>query len=202
NPILACLGLAPTCGIGNLDEIVPKLRLLAAARLRAPVESIKVTLVAHHALEPFAFGQSGELPPWFMRVERDGQDVTGLLDGEALLRATYPITEGVAGHYLTAGSAVRLILALLDEDETFLHAPAPGGLPGGYPVYAGRSGVRAAPIAGLSLAEGIERIEPSGTVIFRQSTVEASRSILGYPCNSLRPEEAEDRAQELIERFR
>jgi len=214
NPILACLGLAPTCGIGNLDEIVPKLRLLAAARLRAPVESIKVTLVAHHALEPFAFGQSGELPPWFMRVERDGQDVTGLLDGEALLRATYPITEGVAGHYLTAGSAVRLILALLDEDETFLHAPAPGGLPGGYPVYAGRSGVRAAPIAGLSLAEaiqinershpfdGIERIEPSGTVIFRQSTVEASRSILGYPCNPLRPEEAEDRAQELIERFR
>lgn len=213
NPVLACLGLAPTCGIGNLDEIVPKLRLLAAARLQAPVATIKVSLVAHHALEPHAFGEPGELPPWFMRVARDGQDVTELLDGEALLRASYPITEGVAGHFLTAGSAVRLIQALLEEDETFLHAPAPGGLPGGYPVLVGRSGVRPAPIAGLSLEEaiqinkrshpfdGIERIEPDGTVTFRPSTIEASRSVLGYPCDPLRPGEAEDRALELMERF-
>lgn len=51
NCVLGRLGLAPTCGIGNLDEVVPKVRLLAAERLGVPLGSVRVLLVAHHALE-------------------------------------------------------------------------------------------------------------------------------------------------------
>ena len=36
NCVLGRVGLAPACGVGNLDEIVPKVRHLAAVRLGAP----------------------------------------------------------------------------------------------------------------------------------------------------------------------
>src|SRR5579859_4636399 len=55
NAILDKIGLAPSCGVGNVDEMAAKVRWLAAERLSQPVQSLKVQLVAHHALEPFAF---------------------------------------------------------------------------------------------------------------------------------------------------
>jgi len=73
NCVLGRLSLAPTCGVGNLDEIVPKVRLLAAERLDAPPGAVRVLLVAHHALEPAAFGAPvDEIPPYFLRVEHGG----------------------------------------------------------------------------------------------------------------------------------
>jgi len=218
NPILACRGLAPTCGVGNLDEIVPKVRLLAAGRLGAPAEAIRVTLVAHHALEPLVYGErgGGDLPPHHLRIERDGEDVTGMVGGEEILRSRCPLPPGPAWAFLTAGSALRLIGALLarDGDATFLHAPGPGGLPGGYPVLAGGGTVRPAPIEGLSLEaavalnershpfDGIERIESDGTAIFTDDTAAAMRETLGFDCARLPPDEAAARGRELIDRFR
>ena len=229
NAILARLDLAPTCGVGNLDEIVPKVRLLAAERMGAPLEEVRVLLVAHHALEPLAFrdpgGTGGTIPPYFLRVirggdaspeawGRGGEDVTEMVRASDLLLSPYPLPSGPAFCFLTGGSTVRLIRALLADRETLLHAPAPGGLPGGYPVIAGRGVVRPAPIAGLSLQEaialnershrfdGIERIEADGTAVFRAEGVEAMDRALGYRCERLRPEEADDRAHELLARFR
>lgn len=215
NCVLGRAGLAPDCGIGNVDEVVPKVRLLAAERLRAPLESVRVTLVAHHALESRVFGApSGEMPPYFLRVQHNGRDVTEEVEADALLRAPYPVTSGPSTHFLTAGSAVRLIRALLSECRVHLHAPGPHGLPGGYPVTASRQGVQVASIAGLTMEEAIEinershrfdgiaRIESDGTVVFCPSVAEIGRATLGYECDCLRPDEAELRARELMERFR
>jgi hypothetical protein len=243
NCVLARLGLAPTCGVGNLDEVVPKVRLLAAERLGAPVAEVRVLLVAHHALEPLAFrgvdgdgasrgaprsapGASGDtMPPCFLRVirggsddpeayGRGGEDVTGMVRALDLLLSPYPLPAGPAFCFLTAGSAVRLVRAVLGGRETLLHAPAPGGLPGGYPIIAGRLAVRPAPVPGLTLEEaiainershrfdGIERIEPDGTAVFRPESVETIGRALGYRCERLRPDEADGRARELLDRFR
>lgn len=214
NPVLGRLGLAPTCGVGNLDEVVPKIQLLAAARLGVPLAAVRVLLVAHHALEDVAFGAAGEMPPYFLRVECGGEDVTAAVGADALLRAPYPLPPGQAVHFLTAGSTVRLIRAVLSESGALLHAPGPCGLPGGYPVFASRAGVYVAPIVGLALDEaiainerahrfdGVERIAPDGTVVFCPETVEACRATLGYACDPLRPGEAGPRATELMARFR
>jgi hypothetical protein len=225
NCVLDHLGLAPTSGVGNLDEIVPKVRSLAAAKLGAQLERVQVTLVAHHALEPLAFreppgpGRGSEsstiedIPPFFLRVELDGRDVTEAIRAPELLLAPYPLPSGPAFSYLTAGSTLRLMEAVLSESETFLHAPAPHGLPGGYPVIAGRRDVRPAPITGLTLAkaiainershrfDGIERIEGDGTVVFLERAVELLRSTLRYDCKRLRPQDAEARAMELMARL-
>jgi len=215
NCVLGCLDLAPTCGVGNLDEIVPKVRLLAAERLEAPLDAVRVLLVAHHALESVVFGKpTGEIPPYFLRVEYGGQHVTEAICADELLLAPYPLPSGPVTHFLTAGSAVRLIRALLSDSEALLHAPAPNGLPGGYPVVVGSSGVRPAPIEGLTLAEaiainershrfdGIERIETDGTVVFCPEATDVLRIELGYECDRLAPDESEERAKELITRFR
>ena len=217
NAVLGRVGLAPTCGVGNLDEIVPKIRILAAARLDAPMASIDVTLVAHHALERVVFGGerfAGELPPHFLRVSRDGRDVTREVDGEALLRAPFPIAWGPVMHFLTAGSTVRLVRALGSETPVRLHAPGPAGLPGGYPILASRAGVAPDAIDGLSLEDavalneashrfdGIERIEADGTVVLSGVTSGVLREVLGYDGARLAPAEAGARGRELVARFR
>ncbi len=215
NPVLACLGLTPTCGVGNLDEIVPKVRLLAAQRLATSPDAVQVWLVAHHALEAAAFGEPlAEIPPYFLRIEHDGQDVTAAVRGDELLLAPYPVPAGPVTHFLTAGSTLRLVRALLASDGVRLHAPGPAGLPGGYPVIASRDGVRPAPVEGLTLAQaiaintqshrfdGIERIEADGSVVFCPAAADALRRALGYDCPRLQPTETEERAKELIARFR
>jgi hypothetical protein len=215
NVVLARLGLAPTCGIGNLDEIVPKVRLLASERLGAPIGTVKVWLVAHHALEPPAFaGASGEVAPYFLRIEHHGRDVTGEVEGDELLLRPYPLPPGPAIHFLTGGSTLRLVNALLFSDGTFLHAPAPHGLPGGYPVVAGRAGLSVELPPGLTLEQavdintrshrfdGIERIEEDGTAVFCQESADTLRAVLGYSCDRLAPADAGGRAAELMARFR
>lgn len=215
NPILHRLGLTPTCGVGNVDEIVPKIRHLAAQRLGAPLESIRVSLVAHHALVSAAYrGATDRIPPHHLRIFHHDEDVTQRVDAEALVVADYPFLPGRASHFLTAGCIVRLIRAFFADEETPLHAPAPGGLPGGYPVLVSRAGIRPAPIPGLALDEaidinershifdGIERIEDDGTAVYTARSVEIMRDVLGYECDRLPPAEAEDRAHELISRFR
>jgi hypothetical protein len=215
NCVLGKLGLAPTCGVGNLDEIVPKVRLLAAERLGAPLSAVQALLVAHHALEAAAFGEPmNEIPPYFLRISCDGKDVTEAVDARQLLLAPYALPAGPAWCFLTAGSTVRLIRTLLSDQDTLLHAPAPHGLPGGYPIIVRGRDIQPAPVEGLSLAEaiainershrfgGIERIEEDGTVIFCLEDAEVLRRTLGYECDRLPPSEAEGRAKELIARFR
>jgi len=215
NCVLGKLGLAPTCGVGNLDEIVPKLRLLAAERLGERLDAFDVLLVAHHALQPAAFGEPmAEVPPYYLRIYFEGQDVSERVDAHGMLLTPYPLTPGPPSCFLTAASTVKLIRALLSDDETYLHAPAPHGLPGGYPIIVTGGDVQPAPIEGLSLAEaidinershrfdGVERIEADGTVVFCAQDVEVLRGTLGCNFERLKPAESEDQARELMARFR
>jgi hypothetical protein len=214
NVALDRIGLAPTCGVGNVDESATKVQIVAADRLGARLDEVRVTLVAHHALEKFSYdGSADELPPHFLRVEFAGKDVTSELGGDELIRVPYPLPPGRPKNSFTAGSTVRLIRAMLGEDETRLHAPGPGGRPGGYPILAGRGAVRLAPIEGLSEAEaidinershrfeGIERIEADGTVLYTDAAAGAIRETIGYDCRRLAPDDAEPRARELIRRY-
>ena len=215
NCVLGKLGLAPTCGVGNLDEIVPKLRLLAAERLGERLDAIDVLLVAHHALQPAAFGEPmEEIPPYYLRIYFEGQDVSEKVDAHALLLAPYSLVPGPPSCFLTAATTVNLICALFSDNETYLHAPSPHGLPGGYPIIIRGRDVQPAPIEGLSLAEaidinershrfdGVESIEADGTVVFCPQDVNVLRDTLGCNLESLKPAESEDRARELIARFR
>lgn len=215
NVVLGRLGIAPTAGIGNVDEIVPKIQHLAALSLGVGAGAITVYLVGHHSLETTAFGnRRAPRAPAYLRIEHEGVDVTTLVRGDELLAAPFELPHGPSWNALTAASAVGLLRALLSTEPVLKHVPGPHGLPGGYPVLASRSGIEVAPIPGLGLEEairineqshafdGIERIEDDGTVVFEARTVEAMREELGYDCARLQPCDMEGRAAELMARFR
>ena len=64
NCVLDRIDLAPTAGIGNVDEIAAKVRWLTASRLNCRLADVQVILVAHHALESAAFsGSTAETCP-------------------------------------------------------------------------------------------------------------------------------------------
>ena len=215
NCVLGRLDLAPTCGVGNISQFVPKVHLLAAQRLGTPLDAVRVLMVAHHALGPAVVrAKLDNIPPYFLRIEHGGQDVTEAIGADLLLLAPYPRTSGPASHFLTAGTTVRLVRAFFSHSAALLHAPGPNGLPGGYPIIVGSSGVQPAPIEGLTLPEaiainershpfdGIERIEADGSVVFCPAAAEVLRAELGYDCDRFAPNESEERAKELIARFR
>ena len=49
NPVLGKVGLAPTCGIGNADHMIPGVRRGVAKRLNVPACNVTIYLVAHHS---------------------------------------------------------------------------------------------------------------------------------------------------------
>ena len=214
NCVLSRLGLEPTCGVGNIAEIVPKIESLAANKLGVPIDDVSVTLVAHHSLQGYVSESPADKgPPFFLRIMHAGTNVTDVIGGLDFPRQAYPIPSGRRTHFLTASSIVRLMAALTSK-EVRLHAPGPEGLPGGYPVLVGPRGVRVPAIKDLSRRaaieinevshrfDGIEAIGPDGTVIFSERTVEIMSKELGYRCQKLPPSEIEGRADELLERFR
>ena len=121
--------------------------------------------------------------------------------------------DGPDWHYLSASSAINMVRGLLSDEKVFLHAPGPLGLPGGYPILAGKEGLDVALPPELPLDQavkineeshpfdGIQMIEGDGTLVFCQESVEILRQTLGYECERLSPWEVEGRAQELIARF-
>jgi hypothetical protein len=214
NPILNAIGMPPAAGIGNLDEIVPKIRYLGAQKMEVDPDTLRITLVAHHALEGWVFGKAeGDPPPYYLRVEHQGVDVTEAIEGEDLLFATYPITGGPAWNYLSGGSVVRLIKALLSGQESRLHVPGPDGLPGGYPVQVSGAGIRLDLPADLSLDnaiainershpyDGIEAIEADGTVVFSETTTSILSKLIGFSVKRMKAAESEAYANELLAKF-
>ncbi|NIM93369.1 MAG: hypothetical protein GTO18_06625 [Anaerolineales bacterium] len=214
NAVLKGIGLTPTAGIGNLDEVVLKLQLLGSRKLATEPMNLRTHLIAHHALQDWVFGdREGEPPPFYLKMEHRGEDVSERIHDGELLFTPYPLPDGPAWNFLSAASAVRLIRALLSTEEMHLHAPGPSGLPGGYPIRASKQGVtldippelsfeQAVSINDRSHAyDGIDRVESDGTVVFRAETVDIMRQTLGYDCERLEPDDAEWRARELIDRF-
>ncbi len=217
NCVLGKLGLAPLCGVGTIDENVTKVRELAAARLAVPAREIDVRMVAHHALQSAVFAESrvrGEIPPYYLRVGHEGRDVTEEVGADDLLLSPCPLPGGPAWSWFTAGSTIGLLKGLFRESSRVIHVPAPGGLPGGYPVTF--EGQEMAPVELDDLTreeaiainershpfDGIEQIEENGTVVFTDTTAGILREELGYDCPQLAPGEAGERATELITRFR
>jgi hypothetical protein len=189
-PVLRGMGFEIGCGLGNVSEV--------AAKFRRPVR-----LAAHHALGPHAFGSygsfGGELPPYLVDMPKD--------EADAVIRAPWPLLTDRDMNRVTAAAAARLFTALLGDEMTPDHVPAPAGMPGGYPVLAGGMRVEldlrwpveeavAVNEAGGRF-DGVEQIDADGTVTLTEEAAETLRRVLGYDVPVLRPSDAAGAAAEL-----
>lgn len=217
NPVLASHGLAPTVGIGNASNAVSGLRIMAAEHLQLPIERTDVRFVAHHYVSHCASGKgSAGGAPYILRVLLDGEDVTAELPENPFeaLRARYKRCGGRAGMAMTVSSAMAVLRAFLSEGPSgVLHAPGPQGLPGGYPVRVHGKAVELALPAdvtreqaiqvnrGGQVFDGIEAIEPDGTVVFAAREMRFMREVLGYDVRRMTLHDSADLAAQLRQCF-
>lgn len=218
HPVLHRVGLAPTIGIGNVANPVPAIRASIAYRMNKKLKDVKVFFVAQHYVSHYLprFGTTGGAP-YYLKAVVDGREVKDEIDmdrvfGDIPTRFRRP--GGRDGQILTASSAASIILAIANDSGEFMHAPGPGGLPGGYPVCVDRNGGAVTLPSDLNLEEavhineegqrydGIEKIDDDGTVHFCESSVNIMKEMIGYHCQVCKLEEAEERAKELGIKFR
>ena len=214
-PALAPLGLAPELGAGNVAETAPKLALLAAREAGVADDEVRVRLVMHHAAQRVAFHSlrhdRSDEPPWAAEVLVRDEPLPHE-EVARLFRAPWPLPQGRETHELSAAATAHTVRALLREEQTAAHAPAPNGLPGGYPVRISRHGVELDLPPGLPLAEavalneraaafdGIERIEPDGAIVFTADVADGTERALGLRLERVRPDEVDEIAGELAAR--
>lgn len=217
NPALAKIGMAPTIGIGNLDNRIPALRFLGAEKLGVKPDRINVYFVAHHYVTNAIprFGNTGGAPS-YLRYELDGEDVTDKIGKEwaySQVPTRWKRPSGREANPIIASSVVKNIMAIARDTNEFTHSPGPQGLVGGYPIRLGRKGAEVVLPEDLTLEEaikineegqkydGIEKICDDGTVVFCDRTVQIMNEVLGYNCKSLHPDESESRYRELRDLF-
>lgn len=216
NPVLAGAGLAPWIGAGNLANNVPGLRRALADRLACPLDHVELRLVMQHAVSHRIHrdGTAGGAP-FHLSATAAGDDVTARVDPELLFRdltTTWRRTGGATGQLMTAASTVALLQAMMSTARTVVHAPAPAGLPGGYPVELADGRLALCLPAELTAAraiaineaaqrfDGIERIA-GGVAWFTEPAAALVHEFLGYDARQMTLGDAETQADELLARY-
>jgi len=187
-PILRRLSLAPALGLGNAGMILRRVRAaLHAAEPEADLPLIRV--LAHHS-QVYASMQAQQPadPEVRCRIYL-GED--GQRDDELAFRAP-ALAPGLRYNVVAAAAALPVLQALLPGSASLRWStPAPGGLPGGYPVVIANGAVTLDLPPGLteqdaiafndSMArrDGIEKIDDDGTVHFTAASREAVAGV-GY----------------------
>jgi len=211
NVVLNKIGLAPTCGIGNIAEIISYVRLSVSQKLKVPVSNVTAYCVGHHSVEVSVFEHhSTQGIPNFLKVYVGGEPVPeNKLKTEEIVSLPFPVNAGHEAHPITIASAMPVIMGIWNDTGELCHATGPNGLPGGYPVRASASGVEVCLPQGITMkeairineegakADGIEEIRNDGTAVWTKKATEIMKEVLGYDCKPMRPDEIEKRAAEL-----
>jgi hypothetical protein len=205
HPVLRGRGLAPTIGLGNVSMQLLRVRSALKAAEEAPSSLPLIRLVGHHKqVYGVMTAERPEDPEARVRVYL-GEDGTRADD---LAYEGFPLPPSIAYNVVTAASAIPVLLALLPGAEPLrFSAPAPQGLPGGYPVRIADGGVGLDLPPGADLAEivafhnrvgrgdGIEEIAEDGTVCFTEAARTAVAAVDPALAEPLSPDDVAERYQ-------
>jgi malate/lactate dehydrogenase len=213
NVILAKLGYSPTCGGGNMDLGLSRVRRIVAEKQQVPVNSVQIYGVGHHG----AYYRARMGGPFYTKIIVDGEDVSEKWPNKKITRlyreAGYGVVTQLQSNLVdqmrTASSFLKHVLAIY-YDTNVIHTCVTGveGLPGGYPARLNRSKAEVV-LPGISREEairinveggkidGIQEIKDDGTVVYCEETVNNMREVLCYECSELKPDESLERAWEL-----
>jgi hypothetical protein len=204
HPVLHCLGLAPTVGIGNAGMI----HAMVQARLRDRDACPRLRTLAHHAHVSMVAGATLD------RVPEEQRPRVFLEDAEVsiatILAEAPPIPLTRELNEITAAHAVQLIAAfvgLVPAIQTA--APGVAGLPGGWPVTVREGEVTLDLPSGLTReqvlafnytsaqADGVAHIGDDGTVYFTDRLQQALRPRWPGLTEPLHPHAADERYAQL-----
>jgi hypothetical protein len=204
NGILDRSGLAPSIGLGNVTMQFLRVRGALRAELGPDAELPLVRVIGHH----------NQVYP-VMRAEppADPDDRVRVFLGEDGERADHlaylgrPYAAGVVYNQVTAAACVRVVEALLPgAAPTRISAPAPFGLPGGYPVAIEDGAITldlppdrdldevSAWQSSIARNDGVDSIADDGTVTFTEHARDAVAQVAPWLTDPLHPDEALERA--------
>lgn len=215
NPVLSGMGVAPSCGSGNTENLCSTLRMMVADKFASPTREIDIKLVAHHYHCWFMHSPS-ELPDlqqrmFHFRAFCRSYDVTEevMADADFLpaLRKRYPYQRP----RFAATSVVKNTVRMLRGDGVVTHVSSPGARGGGMDArFTSEGWVPVLPkdfsmddvealLQSAREADGIASIAADGTVTFTPKANGAMAELLGFDCKVLEPSQVHDRAAELLE---
>jgi hypothetical protein len=211
NVILDRLGLAPTIGLGNVTMQLLRVRGALRAQLGPDSELPLVRVIGHH---------NQVYPVMRAELPRDPGERVRVFLGEQGERADHlayvghPYAAGPVYNEVTAVACIRVVQALLPgAGPTRISAPAPFGLPGGYPVRIEDGTISLDLPPGQELDEvcawqssigrrdGVDSIAADGTVTFTERAREAVAAVGPWLTEPLHPDEALERAVRIRELF-
>ena len=215
NCILSKIGLAPAVGVGNFDLLIPRIKKTVSDKLGIRMNEVRVFMIGHHYhdVRVEEFGSTGGAP-YFLRILVGDRDVTEDVNAEKMLLTPIPTPPLTGSDAQVASSAVKNILAIVNDTGELTHAPGPEGLPGGYPVRLDAEGAHVVVPAGLTLKEaihineeaqkydGIERIEDDGSVLLTDKAHRIMSEMLHYERKRFGISDSEAAAKELAELYR
>jgi hypothetical protein len=207
NGILDRLGLAPAIGLGNVTMQLLRVRGALRVDLGADAELPLVRVIGHHnQVYPVMRAEPPDDPADRVRVflGEDGERA------DHLAYRGHPYSAGVVYNQVTAAACVDVVQALLPgAGTTRISAPAPFGLPGGYPVVIEDGAIALDLPPGQELEEvsawqssigrndGVESIAVDGTVTFTEHAREAVAKFAPWLTEPLHPDEAPERADRI-----
>lgn len=203
-------GFGPTVGAGNLDITAATVVKYVSITEGVPVHDVALYFVGSYTF--FMYGPRAGVP-FFLKILLMDQDITPKYDIDQLLQkwpvGLRPRVRGATAIYSDyAASAVKNVMAILRDTNEYTHAPAPKGLPGGYPVRLSARGAEVVLPKELTLEQaikinedgnkfgGVEKIKDDGTIIYTDKTYSIMKE-LGYDCKQLPFDELESRSEEL-----
>ena len=221
NVILGKLGIAPTCGSGNMDHACNYIKFVVSKEMNVPMGSISVYGVGHYG----AFGTANMGEPYYVKILVGGQDVSDRFPHSKLkemvrtanLRGSFhsQIKGPPPEQARTSASFARSALDIyFGTGNVRMSVPAPNGLPGGYPCRLDSTGAEIVLPEDLTLPDavrineegakhdGIERVKDDGTVIFLDENVKRMNEVLGYQCKELKVSELKQRSDELNDKLK
>lgn len=218
NPVLAQIGLAPTVGIGNIDNLLCSLRMVAARVFNVPLRTVTIYMVAPHFVSYYMarYGNSGGAP-YYLKIMIDDKDVTSRVDREEFVAKVVTLGKrpgGIQAHPVVASSVCRILLGMIFNTKELGHAPGPNGLPGGYPIKISADGVEVFLPEHLTIEEaikinndaqvfeGVESIEKDGTVILTDKSASVFKKLLDFDCKVYTIKDSEAKSKELDEKFK
>ena len=210
NPVLSRSGFGPDCGIGNVQEPIPKLKAGVACQLNCHPQDVVVHLVAQHALEYYVLNGKidQELPPYLLKTTVNGQDQTAL--AERVLRVPFAFSYDLHFNRVTASAGLVALRALCSSTISDIHLPGIKQFVGGYPAKVSSSQIEISLPPEWSLEQaiqtnnrslewdGIELIEDDGTVFFTLETQQAFHRLLGKSFERLNVSNAAAQSRDLL----
>lgn len=213
NPVLCRNGLGPDIGSGNSDLVMEDIRQKVSYDLNVPPQDVSVYFYTCHAIDTLATLKD---VPFLMKIYVAGKDVTDNYDAKKLsqgiagLYAPIRMTTWI-GHPRVATSAVKQIMAMINDTNELTSVPGPNGLPGGYSVRLSAKGAEVVLCEGFTMEQvikvnmdalkfdGIEEIKDDGTVIFTEECRQLTKEWIGADiAQPLKLADVDERAKEVV----